>query len=124
MTEICAIPTVNLALGYLVESQGRPSVTTGDPSRTSRAIILLSLASSIIRSELALLLGPLALYLLLVRREPLTRLVAAGFIGGAGGALASTLVDSLFWARWTWPEMEAVVFNVVQGKSEAWGVSS
>jgi alpha-1,6-mannosyltransferase len=32
-------------------------------------------------------------------------------------------VDSFFWGRWTWPEFEALVFNVVQGKSEEWGVS-
>lgn len=35
----------------------------------------------------------------------------------------STLVDSFFWGRWTWPEMEAILFNVVEGKSEEWGVS-
>jgi alpha-1,6-mannosyltransferase len=107
----------------LVEDSTRTESLQGRLNRTSKAIIILSLASSIIRSELALLLGPLALYLLITRKTSFINLVISGLVGGAGGAVSSVMVDSLFWGRWTWPEVEAVVFNVVQGKSEEWGVS-
>lgn len=37
-------------------------------------------------------------------------------------AAVSIPVDSLFWQRWTWPEAESILFNVVEGKSSDWGV--
>lgn len=45
-------------------------------------------------------------------------------------ALLSTGVDTWFWkassatSNWILPEIEALKFNVVEGKSEEWGVSS
>jgi alpha-1,6-mannosyltransferase len=92
-------------------------------NRVSRAVTILALTTSIIRSELALFLGALSLYLLITRKISLLNLVTSGLIGGGGGAVLSTVVDSFFWGRWTWPEFEAIVFNVVEGKSEQWGVS-
>lgn len=116
---------VNLAVSYLVAGlTTRIESPGGRFNRVSRAITILSLTTSIIRSELALFLGALSLYLLITRKISLLNLVISGLIGGGGGAVLSTVVDSFFWGRWTWPEFEAIVFNVVQGKSEEWGVSS
>lgn len=111
-------------MSYLVEGlTTRIESPGGRFNRVSRAVTILALTTSIIRSELALFLGALSLYLLITRKISLLNLVTSGLIGGGGGAVLSTVVDSFFWGRWTWPEFEAIVFNVVQGKSEEWGVS-
>ena len=117
---------VNLALSWILEDKKTNTKTNTRRTvfnRTFNAIAILSWSCSVIRSELALLLGPLTVYLLLTRRITTMNAIMAGFVGGAGGAIMSGMVDSYFWGRWTWPEMEAVVFNVVEGKSEEWGVS-
>ena len=37
----------------------------------------------------------------------------------------TVLVDSYFWNQWPlWPELYSIYFNVLQGKSSEWGVST
>jgi hypothetical protein len=114
---------VNFALSCVIDGYGNPSDKLFGFNKTSVGITILSFTCSIVRSELALLLGPLTLYLLVMRQTMIDRAFLAGLTGGGGGAILSLLIDSFFWGRWTWPEMEAVIFNVVEGKSEEWGVS-
>ena len=122
MTNCYPGSVVNLALSWILD--GNKNTTRQILfNRTSAAIAILAWSCSVIRSELALLLGPITIYLLLARRISIVNAIIAGFTGGAGGAVMSVLVDSYFWGRWTWPEMQAVVFNVVEGKSDEWGVS-
>lgn len=36
----------------------------------------------------------------------------------------SLFIDSYFWRTSVWPELQSLIFNVVEGKSENWGVSN
>ncbi|KZT67408.1 glycosyltransferase family 22 protein [Daedalea quercina L-15889] len=121
-----ALFPVNIALYYLVN---RPPNSTRPPSSAYHsAIVLLTCTAAIFRSEIALLLGPLALQGLLRGYTTFWSLLKVGMIAGicsAGLSLAlTTLVDSYFWQQWPlWPELHGIFFNVVEGKSAEWGVS-
>jgi len=107
----------------------------------SLAIVALVFAGVVLRAELALLLAPVALQMLISRDIPFTRLVVVGLISAAASAgaflwahyirvltllsAATVLVDTYFWSSqyWLWPELYSVWFNVYEGKSVEWGVS-
>ena len=94
------------------------------------------------RSELLLLLGPLALQSA-IRYTSLYNVIKVGLVSGiisAGESMhipgrlwdatrltnvaITVLVDSYFWQQWPlWPELYGIYFNVIQGKSAEWGVS-
>lgn len=80
--------------------------------------------ATIVRSEIACLLGPLALALLVKRRLSLAQTVGWGALGGVCGTALTVAVDSSFWGYWTWPEAYGVWFNVVRNESaKQWGTS-
>lgn len=88
------------------------------------ALTILAATATIVRSELACLLGPLALALLAKRRLPLAQIVGWGALGGLGGTALTVGVDSAFWGYWTWPEAYGVYFNVLRNESaKQWGTS-
>lgn len=105
------------------------------------AFALLTFTAVVFRSEVALLLAPLALQALLLRHISLMSLVRVGFLSGilSIGAYCSlctersvtveqlaltVTIDSYIWNQWPlWPELYGVYFNVYQGKSSDWGVS-
>ena len=36
---------------------------------------------------------------------------------------STVIIDSYFWKQWPlWPELNSILFNVVQGRSSEWGV--
>ena len=92
-----------------------------------RAIVVLSAIGVIFRSELALLLGSHAFYLLIQRRislDPLQDIIPAGFRGLMIGLLVSVPVDSYFWQYFpTWAELSGFMYNIVEGKAADWGIS-
>ncbi|KAK5987568.1 Dol-P-Man:Man(7)GlcNAc(2)-PP-Dol alpha-1,6-mannosyltransferase [Cladobotryum mycophilum] len=91
--------------------------------RRKQAIGLLVLATTIFRSELAILLSTTGLYLLLSRQLPLLTLVAV-FLGTfAAALLLSVPLDSYFWQKPLWPELWGFYYNAVLGSSSNWGVS-
>lgn len=84
---------------------------------------LLTIAAVAFRSELALLLGPLALLFLYQRKASFVQTLDLGFVAAAVAAIASVLVDSVFWRRWLWPEAEVLLFNTVENRSSEYGTS-
>lgn len=125
-----ALPLVNVSYGLLVLAPSTtPSVST-EPSpnrstvnRACLALAILSWTASIVRSEIALLLLPLAFTLLVTRKISFTGGLLSGMIGGLSGATLSYFVDSYFWNQPTWPEWDAIMFNVYHGHSSNWGTS-
>lgn len=88
------------------------------------AIALLTFSAVVLRAEVTLLLGPIALQVLWNRQITFVRLVKLGLLSGLSSIALTVLVDSYFWNRWpVWPELAGIHFNIFQGKSADWGVS-
>lgn len=99
-----------------------------DPGRQDArykvAIALLTMATAIFRSELAILMVAVALYGLIVPRISLTQTIIKPFLLFFPlSLLISVPVDSYFWQKPLWPELWGFYYNAVLGSSSAWGVS-
>jgi len=92
-----------------------------------RAIVILTVTGVIFRSELALLLGSHAFYLLIQRRislDPLQDIIPSGLLGLLIGLAISLPIDSYFWQHFpTWPELSGFFYNAINGKATDWGIS-
>jgi len=92
-----------------------------------RAIVILTITGVIFRSELALLLGSHAFYLLIQRRislDPLQDIIPSGLLGLLIGLAISLPIDSYFWQHIpTWPELSGFLYNAINGKAVDWGIS-
>ncbi|KAF2750837.1 glycosyltransferase family 22 protein [Sporormia fimetaria CBS 119925] len=85
---------------------------------------LLTIAGSIFRSELVLLLAPTTLYLLLTRRLPLVPTILTGLLTLTVSLLLTVPLDSLLWSSWPlYPELSSFIFNTLHGNSSLWGTS-
>jgi alpha-1,6-mannosyltransferase len=115
---------VNVAFGLVLSSGQAGSPRGSRAKRDGLALAILAATATIIRSELACLLAPLALALLAKRRLSLTQTIGWGALGGLGGTALTIAVDSAFWGHLTWPEAYGVWFNVVRNESaKQWGTS-
>lgn len=113
-----AFGLTTLAFAQLVGHQ--QFIKTG---RYRLAIALLTYATTVFRSELAILLVTMTLYLLLTQRISLRQVIPA-FAFAFFISLASTVpLDSYFWQKPLWPELWGFYFNVIKGSSAEWGVS-
>uniref|UniRef100_A0A1I8H1U4 Mannosyltransferase n=2 Tax=Macrostomum lignano TaxID=282301 RepID=A0A1I8H1U4_9PLAT len=79
------------------------------------------LAGLLFRSELGLLFGPPAVYLLATGRLRPTDAVRTAAPVAVGCAALTVAVDSVFWGRLVWPELSVLLFNTWQNKSSLWG---
>ncbi|KAF2682738.1 glycosyltransferase family 22 protein [Lentithecium fluviatile CBS 122367] len=88
-------------------------------------LAFMTLAGVVFRSELAILVGTLSLYLLIFRRVSLFNvIIPAGIIGATIGLFSTVAVDSFFWQSIPiWPEWTAFYYNTILGHSADWGVS-
>ena len=88
------------------------------------SLYLLTVAGIVFRSELAILIGTITLYLLATRSISITRvIIPAGFGGLIIGLLCTVPLDSFFWQSFPlWPEWTAFYYNTIQGHSADWGV--
>lgn len=77
------------------------------------------------RSELAILVGTITLYLLITQRISIVKVIIPAGVGGlAIGLLCTVSIDSFFWQSFPlWPEWIAFYYNTIQGHSADWGVS-
>lgn len=117
---IFALAFVNIALAEWIHPRGN----------FRRSISLLSFACALFRSELALLIFTLLAVWLFASHAGSLRykatvlmpvIIAHGFISALFAATVSILVDSWFWRRLCYPELEVFYFNVVLNKSSGWG---
>lgn len=94
----------------------------------------LALIACTLRLEVLGLAAPAYLWAWLSGRVSFSRAVILGATSCALGAALSISVDSYFWSfvardrlpglgRYVWPEVSALFFNVVEGRSSEWGVA-
>ncbi|KAI0546822.1 Alg9-like mannosyltransferase family-domain-containing protein [Xylaria curta] len=114
-----AFPLTTLAFSQLVPHP--------DPRkqgiRYKVAIALLTMATAIFRSELAILMVTVSLYGLLVPHISLTQIIKPFLAFFALALFLSVPIDSYFWQKPLWPELWGFYYNAVLGSSSDWGVS-
>lgn len=106
-----ALPLTNFAFGKLFRGE------------FETAILILSFIAVILRIEIVALVLSLGFVCYFYKKLTIQQLVRAGLKGALVGILLSGVVDSYFWQRFTVPEIESFIFNVIYGKSSEWGVS-
>jgi len=109
---------------YLIANSAPPS--SGLTSKHCRlCLYLLTIAGIVFRSELAILLGTITIYLLTRQRISIAKaVIPAGIIGTAIGLFSTVSIDSFFWQTFPlWPEWMAFYYNTIQGHSADWGTS-
>jgi alpha-1,6-mannosyltransferase len=91
--------------------------------RQTAALTAIAAAAAVFRCELAALLAPVALAMV-VRREVSLLAAVRCVVAGAVLAIAVTApLDSLLWGRPIWPEWEVFRFNVLENRSGEYGTS-
>lgn len=119
LSNMFAFSLTTIAMRYLLPA---PIPAQQDRTRCRLALFLLTVAGVVFRSELALLVTTQTLFLLVTGRIQLIKdAVSVGLTGLIVGVMGSLYVDTRFWQRTIWPELEAFLFNVVSGQSSAWG---
>ncbi|KAH3900732.1 related to Dol-P-Man:Man(7)GlcNAc(2)-PP-Dol alpha-1,6-mannosyltransferase [Saccharomycodes ludwigii] len=106
-----SLPLSNIALAWCVNG------------KFAQSILLLCFSGIIFRMELGVFAVSLTIVLLLAKEISVKRVIRLVIIGVGLGLGVTMTIDSYFWQRWTVPELESFVFNVVGGKSKNWGTS-
>lgn len=118
-----------LALRKLLPPAESPLFVSSTRTRSSvrgyqSALTFMTIVGIVFRSELAVLLGCHAIWLLLQRRLLLQEVIMPGLVGIVIGLGLTVPLDSFFWKEFPlWPELQGFIFNVLQGKSSDWGTS-
>jgi alpha-1,6-mannosyltransferase len=88
-------------------------------------LYLLTIAGVVFRSELAILLGTITIYLFLTQKISIARVIIPAGLGGlAIGLLCTVPLDSYMWQSFPlWPEWTGFYYNTIKGHSADWGVS-
>lgn len=91
--------------------------------RHNHVIIILAVGIALFRSELVLLLAPTLLHILVTLSLPsFQRACLYALFAAVPTAIISIVIDSHFWRRLVYPELEVFLFNIAGG-SVAWGTS-
>lgn len=89
----------------------------------SKSIIYIAFCVVIFRFDTSLLFGWLLFDGVFIRNIiPLSRVIKIGFPAGLVALIISFAIDSIFWARPLWPEVEGLYFNLWLNRSHEWGV--
>jgi alpha-1,6-mannosyltransferase len=88
-------------------------------------LFLMTYAGVVFRSELAVLVLTLAIFMFFINRASLTgTIIPAGITGLILGLLTTVPLDSFLWQKWPlWPEWSGFYYNTILGNSSDWGVS-
>lgn len=115
----------NLALRSLLLAYTVPWTTSNISGYYRLSLYLLTIAGVVLRSELAILVGTITVYLFITRGISITRVIIPAGIGGLIIGLVCTVpLDSFFWQSFPlWPEWTGFYYNTIQGHSADWGVS-
>ncbi|KAH9879196.1 hypothetical protein J1614_002635 [Plenodomus biglobosus] len=116
----------NLALRGLLNAYALPWSRQDVEKYQRLSLYLLTIAGIVFRSELALLVGSITLYLVITQRTSIVSVIIPAGLGGLIiGLLCTVPLDSFFWQSFPlWPEWTAFYYNTIQGHSADWGVSS
>jgi alpha-1,6-mannosyltransferase len=95
------------------------------PSFHRQTLFLITYAGVVFRSELAVLVLTLSLFIFFINQASLVKtIIPAGIAGLVLGLLTTVSIDSVFWRQWPlWPEWESFYYNTILGNSSNWGVS-
>ncbi|KAF8343590.1 glycosyltransferase family 22 protein [Amanita rubescens] len=117
-----ALLPVNIAISHVI---GHNPVSIRQAKRSYKSAIgLLTFTAVVFRAEIALLLAPLVLQLLLTRKLTILEVIKVGLYSGLASIALTVYTDSYFWKAFPlWPELYGLYFNIYQGKSADWGVS-
>lgn len=109
---VLALPLSNIAIAWALKGDFEWS------------IFLYAFSATVFRLELGAMCVSFALLSLAFKKVPLYKVIKFGIIGAGLGSGLTITVDSHFWQRRIFPEMEAFLFNIVQGQSSKWGTQS
>jgi len=124
LPNVFAAVAVNVALAYYCRALSSGTGTSAAASASMFTVAAFAAASIIFRCDMLLLALPCLLTLLLTRRIPVARLIAAGIAASLPSIALTVFVDSYYWRRWLWPELAVLLYNnPVEGQYSAWGVS-
>jgi alpha-1,6-mannosyltransferase len=87
------------------------------------AIGVFAASAVVFRCDMVVFAGPVILCSLVYGWVSLGRTLAAGVTASLASIAFTVGVDSLFWSRWLWPELEVLLYNTVENKSSDWGTS-
>lgn len=91
----------------------------------SKSIIYIAFSVVVFRFDTSIFYGWLLIDAVFVRNIlPLGKVLKVGLPSGLFAMLVSFVVDSIFWARPTLPEIEGLYFNLWLNKSHEWGTES
>ncbi|KAL9102612.1 MAG: hypothetical protein Q9163_002256 [Psora crenata] len=119
--------TAVLAARDLLPIAGRSPSSRSSHRRHETALVLLTTAGIVFRSEIVILLACRTAYLYLHHhiRLSLFSIVRSGLLGALIGLGLTVPLDTFLWRSPAplWPELTAFVYNFVHSKSSSWGVS-
>ncbi|XP_073316922.1 dol-P-Man:Man(7)GlcNAc(2)-PP-Dol alpha-1,6-mannosyltransferase isoform X2 [Primulina huaijiensis] len=111
LPKIYSLYAVRLALGCIILS-------------TLRFFRIQIFATVVLRCDILLLVLPLGLELLLSRSISLPKALLSCLITALACIGLTILVDSFFWRKLLWPELEVFWFNSILNRSSEWGTHS
>jgi alpha-1,6-mannosyltransferase len=123
--QLTNFPLGNIALKCLLDVY-RPIWHVTKVAKSYRlCLYLLTIAGIVFRSELAILVATISLYLFATQKASLTRVIIPAGLGGLViGLLCTVPLDSFFWQSFPlWPEWTGFYYNTILGHSADWGVS-
>ncbi|KAF2118355.1 Alg9-like mannosyltransferase family-domain-containing protein [Lophiotrema nucula] len=125
LPNIFALVFSTIALRSLLKAYAMPWSVTAVPTGYRLCLYLLTISGVIFRSELAILVATITIYLFVTRGISIPKIIIpAGLSGAVIGLLTTIPIDSFFWQSFPlWPEWTGFYYNTIQGHSAEWGVS-